>query len=74
MRRERRRGADSDSATTPRSFQELREAAERRIIAAALARNGGQVTKTAEELGLADHASLLKIMRRLGMQGGSVSR
>jgi len=26
------------------------------------------VTKTAKELGLADHASLLKIMRRLGVQ------
>ncbi len=57
-----------DSSTSPRSFHELREAAERRIIAAALARNGGQVSKTAEELGLADHASLLKIMRRLGME------
>ena len=56
------------SEAAPRSFQELREAAERRIIAAALARNGGQVTKTAEELGLADHASLLKVMRRLGMK------
>ncbi len=67
------RGSDdaappSDSAPAARSFQELREAAERRIIAAALARNGGQVTKTAEELGLADHASLLKIMRRLGIK------
>jgi DNA-binding NtrC family response regulator len=58
----------STSTAAPRSFQELREAAERRIIAAALARNGGQVTKTAEELGLADHASLLKIMRRLGFK------
>jgi two-component system nitrogen regulation response regulator NtrX len=60
--------AASESSTTPRSFQDLREAAERRIIVAALARNGGQVTRTAEELGLADHASLLKIMRRLGIR------
>jgi len=58
----------SDSSPAPRTFQELRDAAERRIIAAALARNGGQVTKTAQELGLADHASLLKIMRRLGIR------
>jgi len=60
--------AASGSSATPRSFQDLREAAERRIIVAALARNGGQVTRTAEELGLADHASLLKIMRRLGIR------
>ncbi len=60
----------SDSSAGTGSFHELREAAERRIVAAALARNGGQVTKTAEELGLADHASLLKIMRRLGIQRG----
>jgi DNA-binding NtrC family response regulator len=67
------RGSDdaappSDDSPAARSFQRLREDAERRIIAAALARNGGQVTKTAEELGLADHASLLKIMRRLGIK------
>ncbi|HEY8256794.1 MAG TPA: sigma-54 dependent transcriptional regulator [Gemmatimonadales bacterium] len=60
------------SATTPAaaasrssSFQDQREEAERRIVIAALERNGWQITKTAAELGLADHASLLKIMRRL---------
>ena len=31
---------------------------------AALERNEWHITRTAEELGLADHASLLKIMRR----------
>ena len=46
------------------SFQALKAEAERRILIAALERNEWHVTRTAEELGLADHASLLKIMRR----------
>jgi two-component system nitrogen regulation response regulator NtrX len=61
--------------TTPRaggrdgtSYQELRTEAERQIVTAALERNAWHVTRTAEDLGLADHASLLKIMRRLGVQ------
>jgi transcriptional regulator with GAF, ATPase, and Fis domain len=37
-------------------------------VVAALERNEWQVTRTAEDLGLADHASLLKIMRRLGIK------
>ncbi|HET9513396.1 MAG TPA: sigma-54 dependent transcriptional regulator [Gemmatimonadales bacterium] len=49
----------------PRTYQDLKTAAERGIILAALERHGWHVTKTAEALGLADHASLLKIMRRL---------
>jgi two-component system nitrogen regulation response regulator NtrX len=44
--------------------------AERQIIIAALDKNEWQITRTAEELGLADHASLLKIMRRLGIRRG----
>ena len=36
-------------------------------VIAALERNGWQVTRTAAELGLSDHASLLKIMRRHGL-------
>jgi DNA-binding NtrC family response regulator len=48
-----------------RSFQSLRLEAERQIVIAALERNEWHITRTAEELGLADHASLLKIMRRL---------
>ncbi len=51
-----------------RSFHELRAEAERQIVVAALERNGWQITRTAEELGLADHASLLKVMRRLGVE------
>ena len=46
------------------SFQELKAEAERRIVIAALERHEWHVTRTAEALGLADHASLLKIMRR----------
>ena len=47
-----------------RSFQELKAEAERGIVMMALQRNEWHVSRTAEELGLADHASLLKIMRR----------
>jgi two-component system nitrogen regulation response regulator NtrX len=46
------------------TFQALRSEAERRIIITALERHEWHVTRTAEALGLADHASLLKIMRR----------
>ena len=46
------------------TFQALKAEAERRIVITALERNAWHVTRTAEALGLADHASLLKIMRR----------
>jgi DNA-binding NtrC family response regulator len=46
------------------TFQALKAEAERRIVITALERHDWQVTRTAEALGLADHASLLKIMRR----------
>jgi two-component system, NtrC family, nitrogen regulation response regulator NtrX len=52
----------------PRSFQALRAEAERQIVVAALEKNEWHITRTAEELGLADHASLLKIMRRLDLR------
>jgi two-component system nitrogen regulation response regulator NtrX len=52
----------------PRTYQDLKTEAERGIILAALERHGWHVTKTAEALGLADHASLLKIMRRLDIR------
>ena len=57
-------GSPSPEATT---FQELRAEAERRIIIAALERHDWHITRTAQALGLADHASLLKIMRRLAV-------
>lgn len=72
------RGAGGEPATPPgevegvgddsRSFVERRADAERAIVREALRRNEGHVTRTAEALGLADHASLLKIMRRLGIE------
>jgi DNA-binding NtrC family response regulator len=51
-----------------RTYQTLKLEAERQIVVSALERNEWQVTRTADELGLADHASLLKIMRRLGIK------
>ncbi|HVA58263.1 MAG: sigma-54 dependent transcriptional regulator [Gemmatimonadaceae bacterium] len=54
--------------TSDHSFQALREDAERKIVLAALERHDWHVTRAAESLGLADHASLLKIMRRLEIQ------
>jgi DNA-binding NtrC family response regulator len=49
------------------SFQALKAEAERQIIVTALERNDWHITQTARALGLADHASLLKIMRRHGI-------
>jgi two-component system nitrogen regulation response regulator NtrX len=60
----RDRAGPTMPAEQPRNFQQLKAEAERRIIIEALHRNDWHVTRTAEELGLADHASLLKIMRR----------
>jgi two-component system nitrogen regulation response regulator NtrX len=62
--------AESQGRTTGETatLQAQKADAERQIIIAALDRNGWQITRTAQELGLADHASLLKIMRRLGIQ------
>ncbi len=65
------RGGDGTaSGPTPQSesFHARRADAERRIVLAALEKHDGHITRTAESLGLADHASLLKIMRRLGIQ------
>ncbi|HET8632850.1 MAG TPA: sigma-54 dependent transcriptional regulator [Gemmatimonadales bacterium] len=58
-------GATTAPGTT---FQDQRTEAERRIILSALEEHEWQITRTAEALGLADHASLLKIMRRLGIR------
>ena len=49
-------------------FKDRKAEAERRIIVSALERNDWHITRTAAELELADHASLLKIMRRLGIE------
>ncbi len=62
------RGGDAGGDGTAESFQAQRADAERRIILAALERHAWHITRTAAALQLADHASLLKIMRRLGIE------
>ena len=59
-----RAGTSATSISETGTFQELKSEAERQIIIAGLERNDWQITRTAADLGLADHASLLKIMRR----------
>ncbi len=63
-----RAGQDSGAGPTAGpgtgTFQELKSEAERQIVVAALEKNNWNITQTARQLGLADHASLLKIMRR----------
>jgi DNA-binding NtrC family response regulator len=63
--------ADVTAGVSPRTaapgattLQDLKNDAERQIVVAALERNDWHITRTAQELGLADHSSLLKIMRR----------
>jgi two-component system nitrogen regulation response regulator NtrX len=58
------RGAVSAAGT----LKDLKAEAERRIVLAALERNDWHVTNTAADLGLADHASLSKIMKRHGLR------
>jgi len=58
-------GPSADGGT----YQRLKADAERGIVRAALERNNWHITRTAAELGLADHASLIKIMKRLEIQG-----
>jgi two-component system, NtrC family, nitrogen regulation response regulator NtrX len=58
------RGEIDTATESAQTFQALKAEAERRIVITALERNEWHVTRTAQELGLADHASLLKIMRR----------
>ena len=50
------------------ALKDLKAEAERRIVLAALERNDWHVTRTAAELGLADHASLSRIMKRHGLR------
>ena len=59
--------SDPGTEVVGKSFHDQRAEAERRIILATLAEHDGQVGRAASALGLADHASLLKIMRRLGL-------
>ncbi len=58
---------DATPAAAPRTYHERKVEAERQIVVEALERNDWHITRTAADLGLADHASLLKIMRRLSL-------
>ncbi len=49
-------------------LKDLKAAAERQIIVSTLERNDWHITNTARQLGLADHSSLLKIMRKHGLK------
>ena len=61
----------SDPAAAPGTLKAMKAQAERQIVLAALEKHGWQVTRTAEALGLADHSSLLKIMRRHHLSKGA---
>jgi two-component system, NtrC family, nitrogen regulation response regulator NtrX len=62
---------DADVTATPGTLKALKAQAERQIILGALDKHDWHVTRTAEALGLADHSSLLKIMRRHGLSKGA---
>jgi DNA-binding NtrC family response regulator len=62
-----REEAVAHAGTEAGTFQRLKNDAERDIVRSALERNDWHITRTAKELGLADHASLIKIMKRLGV-------
>jgi two-component system nitrogen regulation response regulator NtrX len=61
----------ADPSAAPGTLKAMKAQAERQIVVAALEKHGWHVTKTAEALGLADHSSLLKIMRRHGLSKSS---
>jgi two-component system nitrogen regulation response regulator NtrX len=61
------REQEFDPAAPPGTFRAQKAQAERQILLSALERHAWHITNTAEALGLADHASLLKIMRRHGL-------
>jgi two-component system nitrogen regulation response regulator NtrX len=61
----------ADPSAAPGTLKAMKAQAERQIVVAALEKNDWHITKTAEALGLADHSSLLKIMRRHGLSKNS---
>jgi len=61
----------ADASAAPGTLRALKAQAERQIVLAALERHDWHVTRTADALGLADHSSLLKIMRRHGLSKGN---
>ena len=62
---------EDGSEHAPGTFKALKAQAEREIVRTALEAHDWQITATAESLGLADHSSLLKIMRRHKLARGS---
>lgn len=61
-------GDTGATASASSTFQALRAEAERQILVSALEKHDWQISNTAKALGLADHSSLLKIMRRHGLK------
>jgi DNA-binding NtrC family response regulator len=61
----------ADTTAAAGTLKALKAEAEREIVLNALEKHEWQVTRTAEALGLADHSSLLKIMRRHGLSKAS---
>ena len=70
LRRDERDEADEANGP-PGTLKALKAKAERQILFSALEAHEWHVTRTAEALGLADHSSLLKIMRRHHLSRGS---
>ncbi|HTY06381.1 MAG TPA: sigma-54 dependent transcriptional regulator [Gemmatimonadales bacterium] len=68
--REVREAPAAETGAMAGTFRELKAEAERKILLTALDRNAWHITRTARELGLADHASLLKILRRHRIRRG----
>ena len=60
--------ATRPAASKAGTFKDRRTEAEREIVARALEETEWNIARAAKNLGLADHASLLKIMRRLGLK------
>jgi DNA-binding NtrC family response regulator len=60
-----------DAPGAPGTLKALKAEAERHIILNALDQYDWHVTRTAEALGLSDHSSLLKVMRRHGISRGA---
>jgi len=60
--------AQGRAGGTSGTLKDLKAEAERQIVLTALERHDWHITNTAAQLGLADHSSLLKIMRRHGLK------
>ena len=60
----------ADATAPPGTLKARKAQAERQIVLVALDKHDWHITRTAEALGLADHSSLLKIMRRHGLSKG----